>query len=371
MKNSLIPLALLAALTTGCSRPPQGMRRLDSGSSNHWFTIDPRLGHLYYMEGGGSFLTRLGVVDLDDGRRRTYAFPHQKIVGLRPAAGEDAVKLATEGTGESNTGEYKLLLVDSGSGQVRVEEKPKKEGENDLAFFAEATRPDDPAPSATPAFAVPASTAARGDDGSFDIWYKTEGGARPGVRTAEIGASRRSTRFFPTPTEPVHLVYAPGAATAYAAYAAPGGAWKIEEFRASTGSRRIVATVPTEIESMAAVGLELAALRRDEGGGGRRLMLIDPAAGRVALELPWGDGESDILAVDPRKRLMYVRMHEGQSETCWSVHFDEAALRAASAYLARNRGSGVRKFTDSDALALGMTGGMVLLFAAIMVLRES
>lgn len=363
-RASAAALALLAA----CSRPPAGMKRLDAGAFNHWFKVDSRMSRLYYMEGGGSFVTKLGVVDLDTGRRRTFEFPHEKIVGLRPAVDQDAVKLATEGTGVSNDGQYKLLLVDADSGKVRAEETPETEGEDDLAFFGETRRPD--APPGTPAFATARSTAAR-DDGADDLWYETEGGRRPGIRATLLKADGRLERFFPTPTEPNIFVGVPRVGIGYAAYAAPGGTWNIEELRPVTGVRRVVASFPSMVESMAPVGQELVALRRSESGSGpRALAMIDPMSARVAYELPWSDGESEILGADAAKRLLYIRMDEGGTESCWSIHFDEKALRAASKFLARHRGSGVRKFTFEDGLFLGMMAAVALGVAAVVAVRE-
>jgi hypothetical protein len=337
-------LAPLFLLTGACSRPPAGMRRLDAGDSNHWFRVDRRLRRLYYLEGGDGFVTRLGVVDLDTGRRDAYRFPHQKIIGLRPSDADGEVKVATVGTGTENDGEYRLLLVESATGRVLEQEEREELDDGDLARFAAA-----PAPRTR----------------ASDPEVRTYGGRRPGVGTMTGAPSRRTARFFPTPTRPA--LTARGAKGAvYAAYDALNGGWNIEEFQSRSGVRRLIARFPAAVESMAAVGRGLALLRRTRGGAARRnLAMVDAAAGKVALELPWNDGDSEILAADTAKRLLYIRMNEGGNASCWAVRFDEPALRAASVYLARHRAPDVRKLTDSDELGLVMAAGLVVLLAGV------
>lgn len=333
---AFLPLLLLAS---ACSRPPAGMRRLDSGDDNHAFRVDRALRRLYYLEGGGEFVTRLGVVDLADGSRESYRFPHLRIIGLRPSARRDAVKVAAVGTGADNEGVYELLLVDAATGRILDRETRPEPRSDDLARFGKSPEPP------------------------LEWEARAVGGRRPGVATTTREKDRLTTRFFPTPTPPLLAVRGPGDA-AYAAYDALNGGWNIEELRADTGVRRPIARFPAEVESMAAVGRGLAVLRRARGGGSlRRLAMVDASSGRVSLELAWSDGDSEILAADTAKRLLYIRMNEGENESCWAVHFDEAALREASVYLARHRSPEVRKVTDTDILGLVMAAGLVVLLA--------
>lgn len=363
-------LASLLALAAACSRPPKGMTRLDAGSSNHWFKIDHARRRLFYMQGGGSMATSLGVVDLENGRRRTYSFPHETIVALIPSGDGETVKVAAEGSGTGNKGELRYLLVDARTGGVAAQVKRDKIVGDELSLFGDRDRPDAPLPGAANAFAAPASTAPA-DDEITTFWYKIEGAPHPGVRTTLGSAGRRLTRFFPTATEPAQLASAPGA-TLYAAYDAGDGGWSVEELSATTGKRRPISRFPAEIESMAGLGFGLAVLRRAESGSSlRKLALVETTSPRVALELPWNDGESRFLAADLDKRLLYVQMHEGGNDSAWAVHFDETALRAASDYLARKRGSGVRKLTDEDVLGLALTGGMLVLLVLVLAMREA
>ena len=118
---------------------------------------------------------------------------------------------------------------------------------------------------------------------------------------------------------------------------------------------------------MARVASGLAVLRRREGVDGPRVLdIVDAGGAGVELELPWSNEDSEILGADTAKRLLYVRMNEGERQTCWAVRFDEKALRAASAYLTAARAPGVPKLTATDAVGLVVIAGMIFaLFALI------
>jgi hypothetical protein len=121
---------------------------------------------------------------------------------------------------------------------------------------------------------------------------------------------------------------------------------------------------------MAPVGAGLAVLRRASPGSSRRaLAMVNAATARVDLELPWNDGDSEILAADTAKHLLYLRMFEGENESAWAVHFDEPALRAASVWLARHRGPDVRKLTDTDEVGLVIAAGAVILVIGLFAVR--
>ena len=352
--GALLALALLAP---ACSRPPKGMRRLDSGDSNHWFRIDQRRRHLFYVGGGDLIATRLGVVNLESGRRKSYRLSPEHIVAIQPSFHDDTVAVAVESEGEADEGRYEMLKVDADSGRVLLRKPSDTLSDKDIVAFGE------PAPLDRNAGA-PA-------EGSAAVEAQAVGGPRPGLKTSALRGKRRSITLFPTETEPENVVLAPDG-KAFASYAAADGKWKVEEFDPSNGVRRTVAAFSGPVESMAYVGQGLVLLRQGDGGSGpRQLAMVDATAGRVALELPWSDGESAILGADTAKRLLYIRMNEGASQTCWAVHFDEPALRAASAYLAAARGPNVRKLMNTDVMGLVVVGGMLIVLTALVAAARS
>jgi hypothetical protein len=331
-------VAALAVLAPACSRPPKGMRRLDSGDSNHRFRIDASRRHLFYIEGGDLIATRLGVVDLETGRRSSYRFSPEHIVAIQPSLGENAVTVAVESADDAGEGNYQLLKVDTDSGRVLLRKPSEALSKADIVNFG----------------------------GSAPVEAQAVGGARPGIKVAALNAGRRSTTFFPTPTEPGNVLLSPNGEI-YASSLAPDGHWKVEELDPANGARRTVASFAGEVESMAHVGHGLAVLRTGDGGAGPRVLaMVDAVAGQVELELPWSDGESEILGADTAKRLLYIRMNEGESQTCWAIQFDEAGLRAASAYLAAARAPDVRKLTNTDVMGLIIVGGMLLVMTAVL-----
>lgn len=353
--------AALAVFAAACSRPPKGMRRLDSGDLNHGFRIDQRRRHLFYVEGGGDRATRLGVVNLENGRRRSYRFSPEHIVALQPSFHEDAVAVAVEASRASG---YELLKVEAESGRVLLRKPSETLTEKDFVNFGEHAPLDDDDRTPSSELTPSGPTAPEANDEPETMGVRPIGGVRPGIRATTARAGRRSVVFFGTETAPKNMILAPDGKV-YASSRGEGK-WKIEEFDASNGKRRTVASFTGEVESMAYVGHGLVLLRRGDGGSGPRILaMVDAAAGRVALELPWSDGVSEILDADTDKRLLYIRMNEGESQTCWSVHFDETALRDASAYLAAARAPNVRKLTDTDVLGLVVIGGMLVLLIAI------
>jgi hypothetical protein len=358
-------LAALAVLAPACSRPPKGMRRLDSGDSNHWFHVDQRRRHLFYLQGGGDWVTKLGVVNLETGRRGSYRFSPENIVAIHPSFHEDAVTVAVEASGGSHAENYDLLKVDADSGRVLLREPRATISAESVAAFGESS-PLDPSEGAPAGVLTPSVSSTTEDNGSVRVRVEPVGGVAPGIKATTLRGGRRTTAFFPTPTAPENTIIGPDGQI-YTSSLAPDGKWRVEELQPLNGVRRTLAVFSGKVESMAYAGQGLALLRRgDDGSGPRQLALIDAAAGRVALELPWSDGESEILDADTDQRLLYIRMNEGEAQTCWAVHFDEPALRAASAYLAAARAPGVRKMTDTDVLALSMTGGMVVLLVLIL-----
>jgi len=147
----------------------------------------------------------------------------------------------------------------------------------------------------------------------------------------------------------------------------PTGAWTIERRDPGKGTTRTIVSFPGKVESMAPVGSGLAVLRRREGADGPRLLdIVDAAGAGVELELPWSNGDSEILGADTGKRLLYVRMDEGERQTCWAVRFDEKALRAASAYLTAARAPGVPKLTATDAVGFVVVAGTVAVLFALL-----
>ncbi len=330
-------LAALAILASACSRPPRGMRRLDSGDSNHRFRIDESRRHLFYIEGGDLLATRLGVVDLRSGRRSSYRFSPEHIVAIQPSLGENAVTVAVQSLDDSGEGNYQLLKVDADSGRVLLRKPSEALSKADIVNFG----------------------------GSAPVEARAVGGARPGIKVVALDAGRRSSAFFPTPAEPGNVILSPNGKV-YESNLAPDGNWKVEELDPASGGRRTVASFAGEVESMAHVGHGLAVLRRGDGGAGPRVLaMVDAVAGQVELELPWSDGESEILGADTAKRLLYVRMNEGESQTCWAIQFDEAGLRAASAYLAAARAPDVRKLTNTDIMGLVVVIGTLAVMGAV------
>lgn len=336
----LATLAALAALAAACSRPPRGMRRLDSGDANHWFAIDHSRRRLFYIQGDGDLIaSRLGVVDLQTRRRESYRFSPERIVALRPSSDGSSVTVAVENDDDSDEGRYQLLKVDAATGRVLLRKASDSLEEKDFAAFVGPPR----------AAAVEAQPAA---------------GLRPGVMTVMRRARQKSIRFFPTPTRPRNVALAPNGEV-YASYLSTGGNWKIEQLDPATGVRRALASFPGKVESMAYVGRGLAVLRRREGASGPRLLAM-VGEGGVELELPWSNGDSEILGADTAKRLLYVWMDEGESRTCWAVHLDERALRAASAYLTKARAPNVPKLTGTDVVGLVVAGGMLIVLFALL-----
>jgi hypothetical protein len=363
-------LLSLTLLAPACSRPPKGLRRLDSGDSNHGFQIDERRRDLFYVEGGGDLATRLAVVNLETGRRGSYRFSPETIVGFRPSFHEDAVTVAVEGSGSAKAGQYELLKVDADSGRVLLREPRATLSGKDFVNFGEPAPIDEDVSPSTGLAKTGSATPEPGDDEGVTFGSKPVGGAHPGVQATIIRGKKRTVFFFPTLAEPDNVRLAHDGKI-YASSLGPNDKWKVEELNPSNGVRRTLAEFSGKVESMAYVGQGLALLRRgDDGSGLRFLDMIDAPAGRVALELPWSDGESDILDADTDKRLLFVRMNEGETQTCWSVHFDEPALRAASAYLAKARGSNVRKLTSTDLMALGMLGAMLVFVVGIVAIRD-
>ena len=202
-------LAALAAFAPACSRPPKGMRRLDSGDSNHWFRIDQRRRHLFYVEGGDYIATRLGVVNLESGRRKSYRLSPEHIVALQPSFDEDAVTVAVESAGESREGSYELLKVDADSGRVLLRKPSESLSEKDFVKFGEPAPLDEaePRPSALTPSRPPQQVPADGGSAAFEA--VPVGGARPGIKSAALRAGRRSFTFFATPTEPENMILAP------------------------------------------------------------------------------------------------------------------------------------------------------------------
>lgn len=290
---------LLGALAAGCSRPPRGMRRLDAGDANHWFRLDRAKRRLFYIQGDGDLIaSRLGVVDLESGSRRSYRFSPERIVALHPAPRGDSVTVAVENDDESQDGDYQLLKVDAADGRVLLRKASDSLSEKDFAAFSGA--------------AVPAGEA-------------------------------------------------------YSIDRSPGGGWRIERFDPAAKIRRTIASFPGRVESLAGVGTGLAVLRRREGVDGPRLLdIVDASGAGVELELPWSNEDSEILGADTAKRLLYVRMNEGERQTCWAVRFDEKTLRAASAYLTAARAPGVPKLTATDAVGIVVIVGMLFVLFALL-----
>lgn len=341
-------LAALAAFAPACSRPPTGMRRLDSGDANHWFRLDQDKRRLFYIEGDGDLIaSRLGVADLQTGDRKSYRFSPEHIVALRPSPDGNSVAVAVENDDESEDGDYQLLKVNAATGRVLFRKASDSISEKDFAAFGDAS------------------------PGSAVIEAQPASGLHPGVKTAVRRDGRRSVRLFPTPTQPENVILASDDEV-YASYPTTSGNWEIERLDPAKGTRRIIASFPGRVESMAYVGSGLAVLRRREGDSGPRLLaMVDAAGAGVELELPWSNGDSEILGADTAKRLLYVRMDEGESRTCWAVHFDEKALRAASAYLTAARAPNVPKLTGTDVVGLVVVMGVLVVMFALLAASGS
>ena len=299
MRISSVLFAALAAFAAGCSRPPRGMRRLDAGDVNHRFRLDRTKRRLFYIEGDGDLVaSRLGVVDLETGDRKSYRFSPERIVALRPSPRGESVAVAVENDDDSEDGDYQLLKVDAATGRVLLRKASDSLSEKDFAAF----------------------------DG-------------PAAPVGEVYTIDRS----------------------------PGGPWRIERFEPKTRTRRTVASFAGRVESLAGVGTGLAVLRRREGVDGPRLLdIVDASGAGVELELPWSNEDSEILGADTAKRLLYVRMNEGERQTCWAVRFDEKTLRAASAYLTAARAPGVPKLTATDLIGIVVIAGMLVVLFALL-----
>jgi hypothetical protein len=279
-------------------------------------------------------------VDLATGARKSYRFSPEHIVALRPSSDGTAVTVAVENDDDSDEEDYVLLKVDAATGRVVLRKPSDSLSKKDFAAFGDSA------------------------SGSAVIEARPAGGLRAGIATAVRRAGRKSIRFFPTPAPPENIIRAVGDEV-YASYRSSNGSWKIERLDPASGIRQTIAAFPGRVESMAHVGRGLAVLRRREGVSGPRLLsMVD--AGGVELELPWSNGDSEILGADTGKRLLYVRMDEGGSRTCWAVHFDEDALRAASAYLNKARAPGVPKLTGTDVVGLVVVGGVLLVLFALL-----
>lgn len=294
--------AALAVLLLACACAPEPLtlRRLDAGSDNHSFRVGTGNKHLYYIKGGDP--TYLGVVDLETGKGVAYRFAHLKLTALRPSDNEDSVKLIAENNSVENQGEFHLLKVKP-NGRIVKDETRTGANPDDLIRFGESA----------PAKTVPALTVS----GSYGIKY--------------------------------------------AASAQPDGAWRIEELRPDSKERRVVATFPGKIESLAASGMNLFVLHREDATEQRRLATVDAIAAKTGVDLPWGDQEGEILAVDPAKNLLYLRLNEGGAEASYAAPADEANLRAVSNYLANKSAPRARKTSKFIRLGLVVIAGLVLL----------
>lgn len=347
-RNARVFAAIPLCLAAACGpRPPDGMTRLDSGSMNHGFQVDQRLQRLFYIDGGGSFQTSLVVRSLETGKSRSYRFGERQIEMLHPSSSEDAVNLGARVTHlddrfRRGAETYAVMKVDASDGRVLAEERLSSYEAKDVTYFRNKLgrgAPDAPLPASSlsgmaVAAAYYASTApADGqEEGSSVVSASIADAPAPGVRTAKDMRSGRSARFFPTASRPVELDSNDGGLI-YADYRGKDGLMAVEELDSGTGARRVIGRFKGDIQSMTISGMGLLLLRR-ESEGPRTLTLLDAASGRVALDLPWTDGDSRLLAADPARRRLYLTMQEGRFSTAWAVPLDTATLRAASDYLA-------------------------------------
>src|SRR6185503_8915485 len=79
--------------------------------------------------------SRLGVVDLETGARKSYRFSPEHIVALRPSADGDSVAVAVENDDESVDGDYQLLKVDAADGRVLLRKPSDSLSREDFAAF--------------------------------------------------------------------------------------------------------------------------------------------------------------------------------------------------------------------------------------------
>ncbi|MBI5623749.1 MAG: hypothetical protein HY924_08230 [Elusimicrobia bacterium] len=335
----LLPALAVSALLLGCGpKPPEGMKRLDSGDLNWGHAVGQRFKNLYYADGDGFSASHLYVVDLETGKRKEYRFPERRIKHILPAPLENAVMVGAEDTQTRSLKDHVYMEVDPDTGKVLVEEPRETVSRRDLFVAGRTFGGSDP-------FAVAPSSAAPVTGGGGAAMVEIVEKGAPGVRAALDAEGKRVLRFYPTPSIPDHIEIGEGGKF-YATYVDTASASVVEEFDYFNGTRRLVARFEgSGIESLAVSGVGILVIRQDRRGSGPRLLsLLDSRKGRVLQDLPWSDGESRILAVDPGRGKLYVTMYEGDSNSCWAVPLAEKALVAASDYLARARGPKVRRF---------------------------
>lgn len=359
-------------LASGCGpKPPEGMRRLDTGDMNWGYSVGRRFKNLYYADGDSFSASHLFVVDLETGKRKSFRFPYRRIETILPSPWENAVMIGAKNTSDGAAKRYSYMEVDPETGEVRLDEPRESVSRRDLFVTGRIFGGVDP-------FAAAPSSAALADDGSASTMVEIVEKGAPGVRAALDAEGRRTIRFFPTASVPDSVVMGEHGKF-YASYLSTAAVSVIEEFDYVRGTRRPIARFEgSRVESLAVAGVGVVVLRLalgrqvPVGAGPRTLSLVDARAGRVLQDLPWSDGESRILAVDPGRGRLYLTMNEGDSISCWAVPLAEKALAAASQYLARARGPKVRRFhvgAGKDILVMAFMAAAAI-FVIVMARQE-